>query len=329
MLYRKLRVLALGLALLAWPPMPAAAQARTLDDIPIRDPFIYADPHTRTYYLYQAADTLIDGTVCGGVRAWQSKDLKSWYGPRRVCTIPATLPLHGHVWAPEMHVYKGKYYLFLTLNSDLIWKKQRSSWPPYTYRAVQVLRADRPEGPFRPIANRPTTPLSQMALDGTLYVEDGQPYLIYCNEWVQRVDGAFRLARLKPDLSVTEDDGEDLFCASAAPWSTGTLHSDGVRSYVSDGCFLWHTPKKLLMIYSSFADGRYAVGVAESTSGRVAGPWKQHDKPLYADNGGHGMIFRDFNGQLWLLLHSPNSPAGQERAHLIALKVTPSGDLTL
>jgi len=329
MQHRMLGVLVLGLALLGFSNTEADAQPRTLNDIPIRDPFIYADARTHTYYLYQAADTTINGTVCGGVRAWHSKNLKSWYGPQRVCTIPADNPLHGHVWAPEMHAYKGKYYLFLTLNSDLIWKKQRKDWPAYTYRAVQVLRADSPEGPFVPITKQTTTPLSQMALDGTLYVEDGQPYLIYCNEWVQRVDGTFRLARLKPDLSTIVGDGEDLFCASAAPWSTGTLGSNGERSYVSDGCFLWHTPKKLLMIYSSFADGRYAVGVAESVTGRVAGPWKQQEKPLYADNGGHGMIFRDFDGNLWLVLHSPNSPGGQERARLLPLKLTTEGNLTL
>ena len=45
----------------------------------------------------------------------------------------------------------------------------------------------------------------------------------------------------------------------------------------------------------------------ESTSGKLAGSWKQRAEPLYAADGGHGMIFRRFDGQLMLrVLHSPN-----------------------
>ena len=33
----------------------------------------------------------------------------------------------------------------------------------------------------------------QMCLDGTLWVEDGKPYMIYCHEWVETVDGEMDL----------------------------------------------------------------------------------------------------------------------------------------
>ena len=35
------------------------------------------------------------------------------------------------------------------------------------------------------------------------------------------------------------------------------------------------------------------MGVARSTTGSVLGPWVQQDEPLWARNGGHGMIFTD------------------------------------
>lgn len=301
-----------------------------VEEINIRDPFVYADSKTKTYYLYQSTDTIIDGKTRGGVIVWKSKDLKRWQGPRRVFTCPADNYLTGRVWAPEMHVYKGRYYLFLTLNSDVEWKKMSTAkgWANYYHRTVQVMRSKSPDGPFLPITNMPTTPIDQMALDGTLYVEDGVPYLIYCNEWVQRVDGTFRLAQLTPDLSRTIDDGHDLFAASAAPWGVGqqAVTNEG-RAYVSDGCFLWKTSKKLLMIFSSFARDGYAVGVAESLTGRIAGPWRVQPETLNHNNGGHGMIFRDFDGRLRLLIHAPNNPGGSERAVFMNLEETPSGDL--
>lgn len=309
--------------------LPASAQTfKTLDDINIRDPFIYADSNTKTYYLYQTKDTVIDGRSYGGVIAWRSADLQKWLGPIRVFTCPKDNFLNGYVWAPEMHAYDGKYYLFLTINSDIKWKASQKGWGEYNHRVVQVMRADSPEGPFAPMSDMPTTPIDQMALDGTLYVEDGTPYMVYCNEWIQRVDGTYRLAQLTPDLSRTVDDGHDLFCASAIPWGTGSLNAEsGIRSYVSDGCFLWRTSKKLLMLVSSFGKDGYAVGVAESLTGKITGPWLLHDEPLTHHDGGHGMIFRDFSGQPWLLIHSPNSPSGQERAKLLKVEETSEGDI--
>lgn len=317
----------LSILALACSCMPMLAQSyKTLDDIQIRDPFIYADQKAKAYYLYQTRDTVIDGKTHGGVIAWQSKDLKRWTGPKRVFTCPSDNYLNGYVWAPEMHAYKGKYYLFLTLNSDVEWRAQAPGWQKYYHRTVQVMRSNSPLGPFEPITKMPTTPIDQMALDGTLYVEDGTPYMVYCNEWVQRGDGTFRLAELTPDLSRTVDDGHDLFCASAAPWCVPVQQAqDGTKGYVSDGCFLWKTSKKLLMLMSSFCKDGYTVGVAESLTGKIVGPWRVQPNTLIDFEGGHAMIFRDFNGQEWLVLHSPNS--GRERAKLLKLEETADGNI--
>src|SRR5690606_27790757 len=107
---------------------------------------------------------------------------------------------------------------------------------------------------------------------------------------------------------------QTLFHASAAPWSTGTHRENGPTSYVTDGCFLYRTKAdKLLMIWSSFKEGNYAIGVAESVTGKVRGPWIQQKDLLFEANGGHGMLFRSFDDRLMLTLHGPNSAAGSER----------------
>lgn len=75
------------------------------------------------------------------------------------------------------------------------------------------------------------------------------------------------------------------------------------------------------MIWSSFGAQRYAVGMACSLSGKIAGPWKQMDELLFAANGGHGMIFKTFDDRLMLVLHQPNS-GEKERAHFFELEDT-------
>lgn len=298
------------------------AQQKTLslDEINIRDPFILPVEREGVYYMYASSSIEENGKEYGGMVAYRSADLKTWEGPVRVFDVPRDNYLTGKVWAPEVHKYKGKYYAFATLNSDIIWRKGEKGRPPYFHRATQVFRADKPEGPFLPVKEKlPATPLGEMALDGTLWVEDGTPYMIYCHEWVQTEDGEMMLIQLKKDLSGAVGQSMRLFCASAAEWSTGS-GPEGRKTYVTDGCFLYRTKTgKLLMMWSSFKDGVYAVGIAESATGRVTGPWVQQREPLFV-NGGHSMLFTDFSGRLCLVLHSPNSPSGAERAKILELE---------
>ena len=287
-------------------------------DVHIRDPFVVVDKQSGTYYMYASSPQRgVDGKTLGGVAVYKSKDLKMWEGPKLVFTVPDDNWITGTVWAPEVHEYNGRYYLFATLNSDIEWKKQKQGWPKYTFRSTQVFQALSPEGPFVPFSRFPHTPMDYMALDGTLWVEDGTPYMVFCHEWVQVVDGTMEVVQLKPDLSAPVGQPTILFNASSAPWTP-----EGRESYVTDGCFLFRTKTgKLLMIWSSFGLEGYAIGIAESKTGTIFGPWQQQPETLFSRDGGHGMIFRTLDGKLCLVLHQPNS--GQaERAHFFELEDT-------
>ena len=75
------------------------------------------------------------------------------------------------------------------------------------------------------------------------------------------------------------------------------------------------------MIWSTFIPGNgYCVLLTRSESGRVAGPWKEQEI-IYRNNGGHGMLFRTFEGDLLMALHQPNTN-GKERLHLYKVKDT-------
>ncbi|MDR1632394.1 MAG: glycoside hydrolase family 43 protein [Dysgonamonadaceae bacterium] len=287
-------------------------------DLYIRDPFIVTDAQKGIYYMYGSSSQKgREGQTIGGVAVYKSRDLKTWEGPQQVFTVPEDNWITGMVWAPEVHVYNGRYYLFATLNSDIEWKKRREGWSAYTFRGTQIFHADAPEGPFLPFGRTPHTPMDYMALDGTLWVEDGTPWMVFCHEWVQMTDGTMDAVELKPDLSAPVGRPFSLFCASSAPWAP-----EGNKYYVTDGCFVYRTKAgKLLMIWSSFSQEGYAIGIAESTTGKITGPWKQHPEPLFNQNGGHGMIFHTFDGKLCIAFHQPNS-GGAERAHIYELEDT-------
>jgi len=290
-----------------------------IKDLNVRDPYIVSDKESQTYFLYKAARVMDEkGNRVTGVVAYKSKDLEFWEGPYTVYATPLDNWITGAIWAPEVHHYQGRYYLFATLNSDIEWKKKQEHWPKYTFRGTQIFHADSPLGPFLPFDDKmPHTPMDRMALDGTLWVEKGKPYMVYCHEWVQIEDGTMELVELAPDLSQTKGPSMTLFHASSVSWSTGQRKQNGITAYVTDGCFLYRTKTgKLLMLWSSFKNNSYAMGIAESSTGKLAGPWIQQKELLFGENGGHGMLFEAFDGRLMLTFHGPNSPSGAERAQI-------------
>ena len=61
----------------------------------------------------------------------------------------------------------------------------------------------------------------------------------------------------------------------------------------------------------------YTMGAMVSESGRLLGPWRHESTPIYIQDGGHGMWFRDFDGHEYYILHSPN--AGWQDEHPVLL----------
>src|SRR3954471_17301023 len=78
-----------------------------LADVRMRDVCIRPDPATKTYYMV--------GPARRGVRMYTSRDLRTWDGPQVIYRPPddvwGDVQVWG-IWAPEMHIYNGKYYLF-------------------------------------------------------------------------------------------------------------------------------------------------------------------------------------------------------------------------
>lgn len=281
----------------------------TKEDIQIRDPFVLPRQSDGLYYLFGSTDKDIWKGKATGFDVYRSTDLENWEGP-----FPAFRPAKDfwsdtNYWAPEVHEYKGRYYMFATFKAEGV------------CRGTQILVADEPLGPFQPHSDGPLTPRDWECLDGTLHVdEEGNPWMVFCHEWVQIKDGTICAIRLSEDLTQAVGEPIKLFAASEAPWVEPVQSPRHGTGYVTDGPFMYHTQDgKLIMIWSSFRGGRYAQGMAVSESGGILGPWKQVADPLYESDGGHGMIFKTFEGKIYLSLHTPNKTP-DERAIFIELE---------
>lgn len=287
-----------------------------LAEVRLRDCCVWADTNSQTYYLVSSSGRR-GPNGRPAVIEYTSKDLETWQGPLVIFEVPANFWAQRGIWAPELHAYQGKFYLFLTFNTDELLPEQWRNWYPRVKRGSQILVGDSPSGPFRPFANHATLPADMMTLDGTFWVEAGVPYMVFSHEWVQITDGRMEYIQLKDDLSDTVGEPHWMFQASDAPWSK---KSEPYGCHVTDGPYLYRSKTgKLMMVWSSFGAGGYEVGLAISKSGKLAGPWEQQARPLFAKDGGHPMLFRRFDGQLMMILHQPNH-APDERARIFEVK---------
>lgn len=278
------------------------------DQIRIRDPFIVPDQEKRVYHLFGTTDSNPWNGKGEGFLVYQSKDLKFWSEPQYAFVPPEDFWATTQFWAPEVHQYRGKWYMFASFKSQ------------DRCRGVQILGADCVQGPYAPLTDNPVTPVEWECLDGTLYIDDEEnPWIVFSHEWIQIHDGAFCCARLSEDLKCLISEPVLMFHASEASWSIPNTYNVAIGEkldYVTDGPYMYHTADGTLrMIWSGFSDAGYSIGVAESESGLVVGPWKQQDEPL-VNIGGHGMIFDDFSGKTYLVFHSPNTDR-MERIKLI------------
>ena len=125
--------------------MPNYRENVPTDSILLSDPCILADSASHTYYM----------TGTGGAM-WTSTNLQTWNGPWWVVETDSTswMGKRPQIWAAELHQYKGKYYYFATFTND---RTTIDYVAPNRIprRACHVLVSDRPEGPYRPMADPP------------------------------------------------------------------------------------------------------------------------------------------------------------------------------
>ncbi|MBP3359977.1 MAG: family 43 glycosylhydrolase [Clostridia bacterium] len=271
------------------------------EDINIRDPFIL--PYDNNYYMY---GTRVIGKE--GFDVYKSADLKTWDKQDSIFEAYDGFWGTKDFWAPEVHLYNGKFYMFATFSSDT-----RS-------RGTQILVSDKPDGRFE-VWSEVITPDSWSCLDGTLYIEDDIPYMVFCHEWTQIKDGEILAVELAKDLKKAVGEPFLLWKASEAKWVVGYDKPDS-GDYITDGPFLFRDKNgRLCSLWSSFCQTGYAVAKAYSSNGKLNGKWINDDAPMFNKDGGHGMIFKTFEGKKLLSIHVGNNRSGKESPCFIELDI--------
>ena len=259
-----------------------------LSEIHIRDPFVLAEDGK--YYLDGSRGTELWGK-CTGLDVYISSDLENWSEAYQVFTPAEDFWSDMNFWAPEVHKYNDEYYMFVSFKS---YDK---------CRGTQILKAGSPVGPFVVHSDGPVTPSNWECLDGTLYIENGVPYMVFCHEWTQIDDGEICAIELTKDLKKAASKPKVLFNASEPAWSDG--YQPG--KYVTDGPFMYRTQNgRLLMIWSSFSKQNYCEAISYSDNASIFGNWIHEERLLFESNGGHGMIFKNHNGETMFIQHLPN-----------------------
>ncbi len=266
------------------------------EEIQIRDPYILV--HDGMYYLYGTTDKNCWSDKGTGFDSYKSKDLENWEGPFTAFKPSEDFWADRHFWAPEVYFYNGRFYMFASFKS------------PSHSRATQILVSNAPDGEFEPLTGSPITPEGWECLDGTMYIEDREPWMVFCREWTEVIDGEMYAVKLKKDLTGTDGEPILLFRSSQAPWTVGAkqnVNGKDCLAYVTDGPNLYKTKDgSLLMLWSCGGKKGYAIGLAKSSNGKINGEWTHLDKCLFEENGGHGMIFEALDGKKYVTLHKPN-----------------------
>lgn len=210
-------------------------------------------------------------------------------------------------WAPELHKYCDKYFLFASFCGE----------------CTQILVSDAPDGKFVPYADPPTDKDWQ-CIDGTLYLDkSGKPYIVLSHsrdvyrdeKWYIR-ETDIEAIQLTQDLKKPVGKPFPLLCGSNFKKSISRLGNNQIW-HITEGPFMYRSNENLYMLWSGFnkeCNGiyNYFQAVARSDNGEIDRKWIFQDELLYENDGGHGMVFRDFDNRLMLVVHQPNNGGGSE-----------------
>ena len=200
-------------------------------------------------------------------------------------------------WAPEVHVYKGRFYLFYSANC-----------------CCCVAVADSPFGPFRNSKKEPlfVRPGGQ-AIDNSLFVDEaGTPWMPFSD------NERLAFVRLTPDLmSVVSNSWFLAFDQPKDDWQKGT----------EEGASVVCVGGKYAVLFSGDAcqSQDYAVGVG--VADKMSGPWTRISgyRFLHRAGGltgtGHGSPFQLCDGSWRYVFHAHETPTimGRRRTYVVPI----------
>lgn len=251
------------------------------------DPFIAQEGDT--FYAFATQNS------SAGFQIMSSQDLVEW---KHLGGVNVPEWSDGQLWAPEVTKWKGKWYMFFSARDKEAHK-----------RDLGVSVADDIRGPYKFLAKLVLGTSENPgkddngAIDATVFIERGKPYLLYIREAPPR---AVKMVELTPDLTKTVGEAKVLIGVDR-PVERGILDAPTLIKH--DGSY-W-------LFYSSGwfqslkRDACYQVWAAKSSS--LKGPYTKSDEPLLKTregetySPGHQNVFKLPSGEWWMAYHAWNA----------------------
>ena len=279
-----------------------------------------ADPmiveHEGTYYLYYTGGSKL------GVRT--STNLLSWSDAKIIFDLSQTGWGVDKCWAPEVHKYNGKFYLFFG-GSD----------------SKGILRggvavSDTPDGTFTPIGKEPLLNFSYSIIDQNLFVDDdGRTYIFYskdCSTNKINGKGVSQIYGVEVSNDFTRLIGEPVLIATPEySWemqSGSTTWNEGPAVFKQNG--------KYYLLYSAnlYSKAKYSIGYAVSDT-VLAKYNKSPNSCIVKGNDdtitgtGHCNILK-FEDEIYLVYHAHTVPPNTDKGRSLYIdKLIVSDDGTL
>ena len=268
------------------------------------DPFIHLE--NGIYYLYfSSGDTV-------GLTVYTSTNLKDWL-PDQGRDKFGRAYVNGNgfgsnrFWAPEMHKYKGKYYLFHSAEEK-----------------VTVDVGDSPLGPFRNPEKKPFFPEGN--IDNSFFLDDdGTPYMLYAHFYA---GNEVWICELEKDLLHAKPETQRKLIRAEEDWEMNRTDPRFSQWSIAEGPCLIKKDGIYWLTYSSHhvIDDNYNVCLATATN--VKGPYvKQGKGPILAPKGkyqctGHHSLFKDKSGNWKIVFHSRDPGGGPRYTYTADAKFT-------
>ncbi len=318
------------------------------------DPYVL---HTKgKYYMY--------GTGAGaknGFAAYTSKDLVNWEPLGQVFHGDSIRSWGIHsFWAPEVYEVKGKYYMFYSAQ----WKYNPAN--DLENFKIGVAVADKPEGPFVNIDDKPVFDPGYPIIDADVFFDkNGRLYLYYsrcCYKhpvesevadvakhkgWYNEIEESWVYGvEIKPDFSGII--GKPVLLLrpplkindKQAEWESRSVTSHEVNRRWTEGSVTFKKGDTYYIMYSAnyFGGKNYAIGYATSKS--PLGPFiKAANNPVLQKNTaigglvtgtGHNSITYSPDGkEMFCIYHGRTAATGEERVVFIDRMKVSNGKITV
>jgi GH43 family beta-xylosidase len=259
-----------SLAMALVPPGPKLAAGPLIEQR--ADPFI--TPRIKGRYYFTGSVPEYDRVVVRGASAISGLTTAT---ESVVWRRPATGPMGGHIWAPELHRIDGRWYIYFAAgDSDDVFRIRMY--------VLESPLADPTDPAGWTLRGRITTEWDSFALDATTFAHRGRRYLIW--------------AQSEPEIAVNSS----LYIAEmSSPWalrSKPTRIATPTRSWEIQGYRVNEGPAVLIRngrVFVTFSasatDARYCLGLltADARADLLApSSWAKTPDPVFTTNAQTG-----------------------------------------